>query len=38
MGRGDGQAKDSKPLGLQWRKPAVQTYCSNVVVRSTDGE
>jgi len=36
MGRGDGQAKDSRPLDQQWRKPDVQTYCSSVMVRSTD--
>ena len=38
MGRGDGQAIASRPLDLQWRKPDVQTYCSNVAIRSTDGE
>ena len=34
----DGQAKDSRPLDLQWRKPDVQTYCSNVVVHSSDDD
>lgn len=38
MDRGDDEAKDSRSLDLQWRKPDVQTCCSNVVVRSTDGE
>jgi len=38
MDRGDSLAKDSRSLDLQWRKPDVQTYCSNVVARPTDGE
>jgi len=33
----DGRIKCSRSLDLQRRKPDVQTCCSNVVVRSTDG-
>ena len=29
--------QDSRPFGLQRRKPNVQTYCSNVMVHSADG-
>ena len=35
---GDGQTKDSRPLDWQRRKPDVQTYRTDVAVRSTDGQ
>jgi len=37
MDHEDGLVEGSRPLYLQWRKPDVQTCCSNVVVRSTGG-
>ena len=37
MDREDGRVKGSRLLDLQRRKPDVRTWCSNVVVRSTDG-